>query len=310
VEPQAKVTLAPAHHDAAERRLADVVAEDEWGIVPPPSTGELFFLARYSKAFLDLYGGRRVIAFVQRGHIPLLRLFPDAPIAGLDRSQFDIFVLEYGVQQGRILKLSYGKHATNKTQGVLRDRDVRTGFARLFLEEVRIPLSTSAIEPRVTDAVREAGWRRFRAAGLKEGRTVILAPIAYSCQSASPSAWRKIATVLKQRGFSVATTCGPNEAPVEGTVPFQVDFDELYVGVELGGVLISARSGLCDVCSGNAGALHIVMRDTVLVVGPGVIVLPQLEASGLRDRAVYHFQKRDEGGETFADRLLAHPDLT
>jgi hypothetical protein len=78
---------------------------------------------------------------------------------------------------------------------------------------------------------------------------------------------------------------------------------------EMGGYLLTARSGLCEVCSQAEARFHILQDDRGLLVFHGVTVLRNLAENGLTDRARYHTLQLGEGPEHFAERVLAHPDL-
>jgi hypothetical protein len=118
-----------------------------------------------------------------------------------------------------------------------------------------------------------------------------------------------VANELAARGFVLATNCGPGEQAIPGTVRWDGSLTELYAAVELGGWLISARSGICDLCSDANTKLHILQRDFSFVIYPGVKMLTSLAANCLTDRACYHTMLLDEAPSSFAAKILSHPDF-
>ena len=90
----------------------------------------------------------------------------------------------------------------------------------------------------------------FKQLGLKEGKTVILAPYAGSFVSEmSTEQWDVLAEMLIEKGYTVCTNCYGNEKPVKNTVPIQFSYKEAVNVLEYAGTFVALRSGLCDVVS-------------------------------------------------------------
>lgn len=287
--------------------IESVLAQDEWGITPSPTSGEIFLLCSYSKAFLERHGGRRIVVFGPAPYVDVCNLFPNAPVSGRDISEFFVEKHRRLRQRGNSIYLNYGRGVSDGLVGNYTGRNV--SFAEIFLGEVGIPLGGPRVKPQVSADIRDAAARRFRKLGLVPGRTAILAPIAGSLIPPPLIAWKRIAEVLRQRGFSVATNAAPGECVLPGTVRLFTPFSEMYAMVEMAGLLVSARSGLCDVCSTAEARMHILLCDHQFVVFPGVVILQRLAENGLDDAAVYHTFMGGEGSLEFAERVLAHQDL-
>jgi hypothetical protein len=269
----------------------------------------VYLLARYSRVFLDQYGGSRLIIFGLPPHVSIAKLFPDAPVTIVDRTGFDVDGFKQGgAQQGRIFELNY-RSGLPFDGAIGRFNQERIGFARVYLREIRLSPDSPGIEPVIPDAVAEAVQRQFRELGLVEGRTAILAPNQFGRHARVSAMWPRIAVMLRQRGFGVLSNCGAEETPLEDTIPFRGDFAELFAAVSLAGTLVTARSGVCEVCCTARTRLHILQRDNMLTTFPGLTILPRLADNGLPDRAVYHNQNVQEGDIEFADRVLAHADF-
>lgn len=87
--------------------------------------------------------------------------------------------------------------------------------------------------------------------GLISGRTAVLAPNSSGLSEYSPedSFWVDLRDILIGYGYTVATNCFGDEEPVEGTVPFQIKYQESVPILEACGLFIGIRSGLCDIVS-------------------------------------------------------------
>lgn len=80
------------------------------------------------------------------------------------------------------------------------------------------------------------------------GKTVLLAPYSDSISSLKEEEWEYIARKLYEKGYKVFTNCGNEyEKAIPGTTPINVKFEELGMFLDACGLLISVRSGLCDI---------------------------------------------------------------
>lgn len=276
----------------------------EWGILPPPSTGEVYLIAAHARAFLERHGGTGLVIFAPPPTLDILRLFKTVPVRGVALKRLRMPVLLHVRQLGRMLKLDYGR-----AQHFGRYAGERVGFADMYLREVGLRIGQAMDRPRATRGVVAAAAARLAGLGLSHDRLVLLAPTAQSTIPPSPASWARIATVLRERGFDVATNCGPGETPVPGTKAWDGPFSELYATVEIGALLVTARSGICELCSTLSRSMHVLRVDMVMAAFPGITVLETLAENGLPDRATYHTTFLHDDPVAFADRVLAHPDI-
>ncbi len=89
----------------------------------------------------------------------------------------------------------------------------------------------------------------FRRNGLREGRTVLLAPSARTLPDLPASFWRALALRLRAAGWDVALNCQRGSKSLADTVPLCVPYAVLVPFVERAGAFIGIRSGLCEVVS-------------------------------------------------------------
>ncbi len=84
--------------------------------------------------------------------------------------------------------------------------------------------------------------------GLLGDNSVVLMPYANSIRILDISVWEKISKTLRERGYSVYTNVkGPEEEPIEGTVPLTGDISHVASVTQNCKAVIALRSGLCDV---------------------------------------------------------------
>lgn len=147
----------------------------------------------------------------------------------------------------------------------------------------------------------------FNSNGLKEGKTVLLAPYTQSLKSFSDEVWIKIAAALQGNGFSVCTNCvSEKEKPVKGTMPIKLDFNEITAFIETAGIFIGARSGLCDVISGCRAKLYIVYPKRMwnrFISAAEYFGLHQMKLTDSSDVKEYVWDS-EETAESTADEIL------
>ena len=282
------------------------IRPDEWGIVPSSGVGETMLVAEYSRAFLEVYGGTRLVIFQVPHLLDACRLFPHAPITLQAIDEF-AWGGGWGFHSGRLLRWEYPlillKGASNHYTGMTLHH------IQVYLNEVRLPMGRSKLSPRVDPGLRDAAARRFRDLGLKQNRTVVLAPSSKSAPQVPISVWSRIADVLRHRGYSLATNARSGEYVVPGTAALHCSLSEFYAATELAGTVVASRSGICDLCAPSHSRLHILRPDRALVVFPGVNLLQSMFPPGQPDSTNYHTMAVDETHRAFSERVLAHPDF-
>ena len=87
--------------------------------------------------------------------------------------------------------------------------------------------------------------------GLLRGKTFLLSPYSTCSKDYLPpkEVWERIARHLKWQGYTVATNCFGKEAPVKGTSPMSIPYQDLVPFLNEAGGFIGVRSGLCDIIS-------------------------------------------------------------
>lgn len=103
-------------------------------------------------------------------------------------------------------------------------------------------------EPEYPRRIRQPIRDEFR--GIEKGKTVIIAPYAYSSPApmTGTEIWEEIAGILCRKGYRVYTVgYGEKEPPIKDTLRIQFSYREACDVLEYAGGFIAARSGLCDI---------------------------------------------------------------
>lgn len=93
--------------------------------------------------------------------------------------------------------------------------------------------------------------KRFQNMGVIKGKTVIMAPFAYSVKNIPEWIWEKIAMELKRRGYEVFANINVELEvnPFKHIKPIFFSFDESEALLTYAGNFLALRSGLCDIVS-------------------------------------------------------------
>ncbi len=146
----------------------------------------------------------------------------------------------------------------------------------------------------------------FKENGLVPNKTILLVPFSYSLPTLSWDFWRRLAEVLKEKGYTVAVNVGKDKESnfMQDTVTLNVDFTTIVGVMEYAGTVIGMRSGFFDITS-QAKCKRIVLYPKT--VGQNVpwnstdMQFCSLARMGLCEDAV-ELEATDEG--TILDKIL------
>lgn len=92
---------------------------------------------------------------------------------------------------------------------------------------------------------------RYRQAGLRKGKTIMIAPFAYSVKNLPAWFWEEIADRLREKGYEVFASINTavEVNPFGNMDSFFFPFEESEAVLQYCGNFIALRSGLCDIVS-------------------------------------------------------------
>lgn len=90
----------------------------------------------------------------------------------------------------------------------------------------------------------------FRQYGLRQGKTVLIAPYANSARGLTYDFWEGLTHRLTEMGYDVCTNIAGKEKAIDGTIGLSVAIEMVCDFVQKAGIFIGLRSGLCDLLSG------------------------------------------------------------
>lgn len=114
--------------------------------------------------------------------------------------------------------------------------------------EFKLAKTDCVSAPQLNDN-REITYGLFTSNHLKCNKTVVLSPYSESNKGFLPpnNFWEHIVKIFTELGYTICTNCNGKEEPIKGTTPILLPYTESVPFLNLAGVFIGVRSGLCDV---------------------------------------------------------------
>jgi hypothetical protein len=230
------------------------IRPDEWAIVCPFQSGDVYLYSSFAKALMHYHGGAQVTFFTKPQHAFIPRLFPSVARAVPIEPPFDFD--EIGSQEfssshrasnlGRLFKV-------DTKYSMLMAGCKGVNLMDCWRGNLRLPWNAEPDTPRrPSDRECETARRLLAQNGVPEGRSVIISPDAVSTDGMPQvdfSFWEQLAIKLQSLGFCCVTNMGPTTPLVRGTIGLAVDLELFRAVVMLAGHFVALRSGLCDLVS-------------------------------------------------------------
>ncbi|SDG49135.1 hypothetical protein [Roseospirillum parvum] len=288
---------------------------DEWLFVCAYGIGDTYMTCGLAMAFKDQMARRgapgRLAVAVKKSQIEVARLFE--PL--IDRIvAFEAVDLE---ALFRFSRFEPGQpiiaHPFHYGDGRLCHWLTREGVHLLDLHRfmMDLPFDAMPAPPVVPADQRQAARARLEGWGLPRGRTVLLAPHAYSTATLPLGFWNTLTARLKAAGWEVVLNVDPRfPVTVEGARPIEFPLGEALPVADHCGWVISSRSGLTDILSTTRARLSVLYPR--FADGWGQSWNPRtaydLAAMGLRPGCEQHVAVIDGDWAPVLDALLAGPN--
>lgn len=228
---------------------------DEWLFVCDYGIGDTYYVCALMMAFrqseaMRESGASRVAVACKRTQAPVVQMFATFidRIIGYDAVEREPLHRFSRFEPGQPILV----HPFHYGDGRLARFLMKDGITLLDLHRFMLGLSFDATPapPLVGLEARQRARAKLDAAGLPRGRTVLLAPHAFSMKTLPALFWQRLSDRLQAEGWAVALNYDPQVPMTLPGVPsleFGLD-DAIAVAGDCGWV-ISSRSGLCDILS-------------------------------------------------------------
>ncbi|MCR4604883.1 MAG: hypothetical protein K5639_02680 [Eubacterium sp.] len=249
--------------EQGEKIYNRIKSEGERLIIVPNSfcLGDLFiimcFFAEYVKNnHIESY---RLVMEKGASKEAILQLFSEKNYSTLERGDLwtltrYVFVVGEKELDAKCIMPFYRTYRNVQTAHIIPEMSLQEAAGRhwLFISNLdkayRTPAYLEEPEENLIDA------------GLKKGKSVILAPYAQSNTMLSRELWEKLTDCLVEKGYEVFTNVsGDNEEAIKGTKEIFIPIIKLKPYLEYAGYFVSIRSGLCDITSSISKCRQVVL---------------------------------------------------
>lgn len=237
-----------SRREAFEERLS--IKKGEWFFVSPYGIGDLCIILSLMPEFRKIHKAKRIaIGITKESHQDLFSVFPGSAdrFEILDRKEL-IFCKSNPFAPGNPIIIHPEHIYPSSMQSLIGYKN----FTLLDVYKVllNLPIHCKTIQP--ADPGKETtdrAFQRFREYGLPAGKTVLVAPDAFSYRKpvvAKPF-WEKLVKGLQEQEYTIAMMTRHEELrSIEGVVPVDFPLNEAIPFVGHCGGFIGNRSGFCD----------------------------------------------------------------
>ncbi|MEM9510682.1 MAG: hypothetical protein AAGA16_23860, partial [Cyanobacteria bacterium P01_E01_bin.35] len=230
--------------------LDSKIKSNEVGLLCPCGIGDTYFACALAKEVSQANQGAPVVAIVKKQHSDIPDLFQDSIVRKVtfdNRQIMNSAILCRNLERGRV----YFAHPSVRFTGKLSILGYKN-FNLLDIYKFTFDLSYNATlsQPIIHQDVVLSARQRLMNYNLPVGKTVVLAPDSNSTpnfnETSADAFWHNLSQQLTAQGLSVVALTSRNnnflpqipriDFPLIESIPFS----------EMCGLVIAARSGLCD----------------------------------------------------------------
>ena len=242
-------------------------------LCPYVGTGDVYLVSMYFKAYAKKNGHENFcVIVIGKANYKVASLFKFEYIISVTQEEADSLVRLYmmlGENNNRIKMMHHDPPQI--WCGILENfRNINNlHFIDLYMANVFHLDSINDRQLPYFDYNSKQIDEIFKENKLKENNTVILSPYVNTLPPLPWWVWVNLAEKIKKRGYVVCTNIGgPQELPINGTIPLQFGFDISVPLLEKCGYFVGIRSGLCDIIS-SARCKKIIIYQPYLFWGHG-----------------------------------------
>lgn len=229
--------------------------KNEFGFICPFGIGDTYLVCSLLEHLLIRNKKKFVKIFVKKKHKDIAELFKNSKIrikvVNMPNNKF-FKLLALLPKKRSILRPG---HITIAHPGFIRGTSWNkigkgnTNFLKTWQEFFGLDINCKPSLPLVTYTLKHQAMQRCLKLGLKKNKTIILAPEANSFKNFNLQFWQTVADSFKKRGFTVCLLSITRKLELKGTKLISFPLGEALPIAKYCGLVISTRSGLCDLLS-------------------------------------------------------------
>lgn len=231
-------------------KFSNTPKKNEWFLISPYGIGDTYLILSHLKEFrLQNNVNKLILGIVKESHGSIIKLFPDV----VDKVVIlDDFKMKYCEKNefgpGYPIVLHSEHFLSNSMQSVMGYKGITLNDSYKLL--LNIDINSDNIRPHISQELKTKAKKKFSDYGLKEGKTVLIAPNAVTINDTciNPLDWVYLSKELHNRGYDIAFLSNQidyQSISFAKSVTFEIS--ETVPFIDLCGYFISLRSGICDV---------------------------------------------------------------
>lgn len=229
--------------------------KDDWYFLSPYGAGDTYMVCVLAKAFKKKFKGK-IHLIVKPSHKKIADLFK----ADIDEcivykpSRFNPFknfpqVILRGLEKGKISPV-HPIHSKNGRALLDRMNEHEINFFEVYKNFFELEDAVPSI-PVIPEEAAKSAEKRFNELGLEKGKTVLLAPEAFSIKGVENVFWESLSKELQNKGYKTYFN----------NINSDLSFAELIPFADLCGNVVSIRSGICDVLNSTNANMFVLYND-------------------------------------------------
>lgn len=230
---------------------------------PYNGIGDMYFIGAYLDDYCSKKGFKQTaVTVVSNTCMRVAKMFGITNVKKLEQQDSDA-LMKYASYMGQTdVNITVFTHTSIHWDVLINfEKADRLSWGEMFLS-VLMGVGTGIKNIPVHKTARDKAEEFMRENGLVCGRTAIISPYANTIIGLEDGIWEEIITCLKNKGYAVYTnSTGAKEPALRGTLPITFPIETAREVVELAGVFVGIRSGLCDVIENAQAKIFVLYPD-------------------------------------------------
>lgn len=245
--------------------LLDEFGKDTWIIMCPYNgIGDMYFIGAYLPAYCrQMKLDNIAVTVVSNTCYRVAKMFGIKNIKKLEQSISDD-LMKYASYMGKdATRITVFTHTSIHWDVLMNfEKADRMDWGVMF-RNVLMDIGSSAKSTPVNSAAVSQAEDFAKQNGLKRKKTAIISPYANTIIGIEDDIWNCVTECLRKKGYEVFTnSIGETEPPICGTKALAFPIEIAREVVELAGVFVGIRSGLCDVIEDADADIFILYPDS------------------------------------------------
>ena len=234
--------------------LYQSINKDEYTVFlcPYPGTGDVYLACAHLRAYVqEIECGKYKLLVTKENCRKVAELFGELQVEVINEEDANLLLKAWEFLGSELMNIKPLLYWGWRTKRFLHaDKHNQITFYDNFCYDAFGFKNRVAIDNPSSSGDKTALRNYIEKYGIKEGKTVIVAPYAGSFISQiKQDEWEEVTERLKQIGYTVFTNCSDNEKEIEGTKRIFFPYKIAIPLLEYSGMFIGVRTGLCEILS-------------------------------------------------------------